>query len=171
MEQQKEKSLSKKHIIFLFATYFSFIVYAFYFNGFGTNAPVMMKYYAITSAQQGFIFTTQSIGALLIAIYLALHGERYNKIYMAVAGLLISGVAGITIGFAPSYIVLLFLVVAAGAGYTILDIMGNGMIPELFPKQKNTLLPLMHAFFGTGAMVSPILVAVLVNPDIPLSFT
>jgi len=49
--------------------------------------------------------------------------------------------------------------------------MMNGMIPELFPKYKNTLLPWLHAFFGVGAMTAPMFVTLIVNPDIPSTFT
>ena len=171
MRLQRESSLGKKNLVFLISAYCAFIIYAFYFNGFGSNAPVMMAYYGTTSAQQGFILTVQSIGALLAAIYLALQGDRYNKISAAAIGLLIVGVASFSIGFAPSYTQLLLLVVAAGVGYTILDVMANGIIAELFPNQKNTLLPLLHAFFGAGAMVTPLFVASLANPYIPISFT
>ena len=171
MELQKERNLTKKHISFLVLLYSGFIVYALYYSVFGTNAPVMMEHFSITSAQQGLILTTQGMGALLLSVYLALHGERYNKIYIAGIGVLIAGGASVAIGFAPSYTILLLLVVFTGAGYTTFDIMGNGMIPELFPKQKSTLLPLLHAFFGAGAMVTPMLVATMVNPDVPVTFT
>jgi len=171
MELQKEGLLTKKHIVFIALMYCTYIVYAFYFNGFGTNAPVMMEFYRITAAQQGFIFTMQSIGAFVMAVYLALHGERFNKINMLAVGVLAFGLASAAVGFAPPYAALAMLVVAAGAGYSMVDIMVNSMIPELYPKQKNTLLPMAHAFFGTGAMVTPILVTTLVNPDIPFSFT
>ena len=74
MEQEKGGILRKKHILFILLAYCGYVVHAFYFNGFGTNAPVMMAFYRITSAQQGFIFTMQSIGGLLLSVYLALHG-------------------------------------------------------------------------------------------------
>jgi len=167
----QNKGLNKKHILLLIAFYCAFIVYAFYHNGFGINAPVMMEYYGISSAQQGFILTMQAIGALSVSIYLGLQGERFNKINVASFSLLAASFAAVAIGFAPSYITLLFLVVVTGAGYTSLDLMANSLISEIFPKQKNTLLPLLHAFFGSGAMVTPILVAMFVNPEMPSSFT
>ena len=171
MELQEKSTLSKKHIIFIISTFGGYLVYAFLFNGFGTNAPVMMKFYSITSTQQGFIFTMQSIGALLMAIYLSLHGERYNKIYLSALGVLMFGAASLAVGFAPPYIALILLVMVGGAGYSILDVMLNSIIPELYPKLKNTLLPILHAFFGAGAMLIPLIVTGMVNPDIPATFT
>jgi len=171
MELQEKSTLGKKHILFIIAAFCGYIVYAFLFNGFGTNAPVMMKYYSITSTQQGFIFTMQSIGALLMAIYLSLHGERYNKLFLSALGVLLFGAASLAVGFAPPYIALIMLVMVGGAGYSILDVMLNSMIPELYPKLKNTLLPILHAFFGTGALLIPLIITGMVDPDIPVTFT
>ena len=165
------KGLSKKHILFILATFCGYIVYALYFTGFGANAPVMMKHYSITSAEQGFILTMQSTGALVMAVFLAFFGERLNKIFCSGLGVFLAGFACIAIGFTPSYIVLLLLVAAAGASFTSLDVMSNSMISEVYPKQKSTIIPLLQAFFGTGAIISPILVATLVNPDIPSTYT
>jgi len=171
VDLQKEGVFIKKHIIFILSTYCAYIVYAFYFNGFGTNAKVMMEHYNITETQQGFILTMQSVGALIMGVYLGLHGERFNKIYVAALGILMLGASGIVIGIAPPYILLIFLVMVSGAGFSALDVMLNGMIPELFPNRKNTMLPILHAFFGSGAMISPILITTMVNPDIPATFT
>jgi len=66
--------------------------------------------------------------------------------------------------------VLILLVIISGIGYSGADVMINGMVPELFPKYKNTLIPLLHAFFGTGAMVTPIIITNMVSPDAPSTF-
>ena len=170
-KMQKKNILKKKHIAFIALAYCAYIVYAFYFNGFGTNAPAMMRYYHLTSARQGLIFTMQSIGGLFTSVYLALRGERYNKINVIAAGTLMVGATSLAAGFALPYTALILLVIAGGAGYTSMDVMVNSLIPELYPEQKNTLLPMAHAFFGTGAMTAPLLVTTLVNPDVPASFT
>jgi len=163
-----KKSLSYPFIILTFCIY---TVQAFFFNVLGPSAAVMMAFYKITPAQQGFIFSMLSVGVLLSSGYFALHGERYNKFNVIAAAVLMLGVTGVVVGQAPPYAALALLIMVSGAGYTTIDVMVNGMIPELYPKQKNTLLPMVHAFFGTGAVLTPILVTTIVNPDVPSTFT
>jgi fucose permease len=163
--------LQKRHILLIALGFLGFVFYSIYINGFGANAPVMMSFYHIDAAQQGFIITMQGIGALSALIYISLHGERYNKINAFSLGMILFGAGTVLIGFAPNYILLLFMFMLCGAGMSSADVMMNSIIPELFPKQKNTLLPLLHAFFGLGAMLAPIFVTAIVNPDIPRTFT
>jgi len=167
----KNGRLETRHILLVALAYLIFSVYAIHVNGVGTNAPVMMTYYQINAAKQGFFITMQAIGSLSALIYIALYGERYNKINAFAFGFFVSGVSLILAGFAPHYIVLIFLFMLCGAGFSSADTMMNGAIPELFPKYKNTLLPLLHAFFGVGAMIAPIFFTIIVNPDIPKTFS
>ena len=166
----RESRLSKKHLVPIIVTFFGYIVIALYFNSLGPNAPVIMDFYGTSYAQHGFLMTMQSVGALAAAIFFSLRGEHYNKINMIAAGILLFGVSSLAAGFTPPYAALVFILMLCGAGATTTDVMLNGMIPELYPKHKNTLLPILHAFFGVGAMITPLIVTVMVNPDIPLTF-
>ena len=44
-----------RHILLIAIAYFIFSIYAIFVNGVGTNAPVMMNYYQINAAEQGFL--------------------------------------------------------------------------------------------------------------------
>ncbi len=170
MEQLGARKLNGRNLAFIVFAYAIYMVYAFYFNTFGTNATVMMAFYNITSAEQGLILTVQSVGGLAAAIFLALQGERFNKINALGLGALLVGVAGIAIGFAPPYFLLILIVIVAGIGCTFNDVMLNSLIPEVYPKRKNTLLPIAHAFYGIGAMVTPLFVTAVVDPEVFVSF-
>ena len=159
-----------KHIVFLSLAFCGYVINALYFNGFGTIAPVMMEFYQITPARQGLVLTMQSIGSLIMLVYMGLHGERYNKINLYSVATLLFGALCLVIGFALPYAVIIMLFLVSGGLASVTDVMVNGMIPELYPKQKNTLLPLLHAFFGVGAMVSPIIITTMASPDDPPSF-
>ncbi len=167
MQQQKTDGRNR---LFILMSFCGFIVYAFYFNTFGTNAPVMMEFYRITSAQQGFILTMQSVGGVAAAIFLALNGEKYNKIHVIAFGLLMLCIGCVLIGLAPAYGWLIALVVLSGVGFTFIDVMTNGVISEVYPQRKSTLLPVTHAFYGAGSMLAPLFVTAVVNPEIISSF-
>ncbi len=159
-------SLTKKQstffIVILFATFF---VYALYMNIYGTNAQVMMKYYDINAAQQGFIITVQSVGGVIFSFLLALYGERFNKIYVLLFGLVMFALSTLAIGFAPNYAILVILSGVIGVGLVCVDVMMNGVISDVFPKTKNTLLSITHAFYGLGSMLSPFIVVAIVKPE------
>jgi len=165
-----EKGLRKKHIAFIVFTYITCFLYASYFNSFGVIAPIMMDFYQITSAGQGLILTIQSTGALIVLIYFAMYGERHNKIFIFVSGLLMLGLGSLAVGFTPPYYTLFIIVLFTGIGFSSADVMVNATIQELFSKHRNTLIPLLQAFFGVGAMLTPIITTALVNPSIPSTF-
>jgi len=136
----------------------------------GPLAPVTMELYGISAAQQGLIVTTQAAGALGTAVFIALKGERYNKIHAIAFGLFIIGIMGAVIGSAPVYAVLLVIVVALGIGTVFIDVMMNGAISDVYPSRKKTLLPFVHGFFTVGGMLVPGMVALVASPDQPETF-
>ena len=165
------EKITGKHGIFIAASFCAYFVLAIPLTVQGSIAPVTMEYYGINAAQQGLIMTMQSIGSLGAGVFLALLGERYNKINVVAIGILIISIIGATIAAIPTYIILLLLVIVMGVGNAIIDIMMNSVITDVYPKQKNTLLPFVHGFFSTGATVVPIIVTRIVEPTIPASFS
>ena len=163
--------ITTKHKLFIMMSFFSYVVLAIPFTIQGANAPVTMDYYGINAAQQGAIMTLQSAGGLCTALFIAMKGEKYNKIHSIALGLLILCLAASAIGFAPAYTVLLAIIVAVGVGNAFIDIMMNSVVSDVYPAHKNTVLPLVHAFFSVGAMLTPLFVTLTVNPDAPASFS
>jgi fucose permease len=172
-----DKKLPRQFVLLAVLCSGIFVVYASYFNIFGSSATVMMKFYGITESGQGFILTVQSIGMLAGTIFLALWGERYNKIRAITLGAALLGFSVVMIGLSPrfvsidaGYATLLFLVLLAGVGCTFIDVMVNGVINENFGEAKTTVLPLTHAFFGIGTVCAPLLVTAVVDPETASSF-
>ena len=161
-------------IVLLFA---SFLLYGTYFNGFGTNAQTTMKFFDITKTQLGIILTVQSVGCILISIFLALYGERFNKLRGVTLGLSLMGVAALLIGTmtlyckpGSGYMLMLLFSLIAGVGFIMIDLLMNGVIADIYPDRKNTLLPFVHAFYGVGAMLAPLYVTAIINPEQSSSF-
>ena len=165
------EKITAKHKIFILASFLAFFVLSIPYNIQGPNAPVTMEYYGITAAGQGFIMTIQSLGNICAAVFLALRGERYNKIHTITFGLLILCLACSAIGSVPAYAALLAMVAAIGIGAAFIDVMMNGAVTDIYTKQKNTFLPLVHGFFGIGAMVTPLFVTMTANPARPETFS
>ena len=165
------EKITGKHKLFITMSFLAFVVMAIPYTVHGSLAPVTMELYGITAAQQGLIMTMQSVGALGAAMFIALKGEQYNKIHTIAFGLLICGVMGAVIGAAPTYVILLLIVIVVGVGVSFIDIMMNGVVSDVYPSRKNTLLPIVHAFYMVGAMLVPVIVTMIATPDRPETFT
>gem|GEM_PF-333136 len=172
--KEKIRGNSLALIVLLFAI---FLVYGAYFNGFGTNAQATMAFFSITETQLGLVLTVQAIGCILVSVFLALFGERFNKLRGITVGLSLMGAAALLIGTMTlyckpgnGYILMLVFSLIAGLGYITIDLLMNGVIADVYPSQKNTLLPFVHAFYGTGAMLAPLYVNALINPELSESF-
>ena len=153
------------------------MLYAFYFNTFGSNASVMMDFFVIDNTQQGLIMTVQSVGALAAAVYFSLQGERFNKITVMVLGLLVMLLSAFATGIIPvfthgtaGYTPLLIFSCIGGIGMTMIGVMSNGILSDVYTKKKDTYIPLMHAFYGAACMVIPIIITNLVSADNPATF-
>ena len=175
-EQNMKMNGTKLRPVLLLLCFGAFLLYAVYFNSFGANAETTMAFFSIDETANGFILTVQAVGCMGVTILLGLFGERLNKINGIAAGLLLMGGAGIAIGMMPvylhtgSYSLMLALSLAAGVGYMTIDLLMNSVIADVFPAEKNRLLPYVHAFYGIGAMLAPMFVTNVVRPEAPDSF-
>lgn len=162
-------------IVLCFLIYF---LYGIYFGSFGANAENVMTFFRITESQQGVIMAVQSIGCIMMTIFLGLFGERINKLKGLLFGLFFMGLASVLIGtmsmylsVGTGYILMLLFSLIGGVGYVSIDLLMNGAIADIYPKEKTTLLPLTHAFYGTGSMLSPLFVTAMTNPALPQTFS
>lgn len=171
------KRLGKKHSIYACLCFGAFFVYALYYNVFGTNASSMMSFFNIDSAKQGFILSIQAIGGIIVSLVLAVLGERFNKLKVLWRGLFVLAIASAALGSIPlyvpeshGYVLALFFVVFAGIGFTMIDIMMNASIPEVFKKENDVVFPLVHASYSVGSMVSPLMTSLLISFSNPLGY-
>ena len=164
------ETITNKHKLFIIASFCAFFTFAFPYTVQGSLAPVTMVYFGISAAQQGLIVTMQAVGSLCMAVFIALKGEMFNKINVIAFGLLAVSAITLVISGVSAYPFLLVLVLLLGIAACPIDIMMNGVISETYPKQKNTLLPIVHGFFATGATCVPIVVGLVASPDEPPSF-
>ena len=167
----RNEIITNKHKLFLAASFCSYFLLAFPYTVHGAVAPLTMEFYGITAAQQGLIVTIQSTGAFFTTIFIALRGEKYNKINLIALGLIILCIIGAVITGIPSYALLLGLVAIMGIGTNFIDVLMNSVFNDVFPKQRTTVIPIVHAFYSVGATMVPIFVTLIVNPGVPSSFS
>lgn len=151
--------------LFFAACCVAYVICALYLNSYGAAAPLMMEWYGIDSGQQGLLLTMQSIGGTALSLFFLLRGDSLNKLYSIAAGLGILGVGCILMGMAPAYGFLLFVSVCCGGGYAFVDVMVNGVLADVYPEKKDTLLTIVHAVYAIGSTAAPVMVSWLVNPS------
>ena len=163
---QKKSNRNIRTVVIL--CFLMFLVYGIYFTAFGANSRNMMSFFSISEGKQGMIMTVQSIGCLVMVVLLGLFGERINKLHGLLAGLVIMGMASLAIGTMTLYIqpgsgyaLMLFFALIGGIGYIMIDLLMNGVIADIYPDQKEKVLPYVHAFYGLGAMLAPLCVTAL----------
>ena len=165
------EKIGGRHRLFIAMCMCAYFVFSIPVTILGSNAPVMMDYYGITAAQTGFVMTMQSAGRLVNAVILANKGEASNKIHSLSIGLLILFAVCAAIGLAPAYAALLVLYMGSGFGLAFVEIMANGSLSDIYPSQKNILLPFLQAFFAVGVMFTPVFVTLTVRPASPQTFS
>ncbi len=173
MKQKLRLSL----IVLLLLCFASFLVYGTHFNSFGPNAQNTESFFRIDEAKTGMILTVQSIGGIIMTIVLGLFGERINKLHGIAIGMAMLGIASVMVGLLPQFVssgsgygLLLAFSLLAGLGSLTVDLLMNGVIADVYPDRKNVFLPYVHAFYGVGAMLAPLVVSLLTTPERSESF-
>ncbi len=150
------KSQSKTLFFISCAIYF---LAAMFINCFGQASNSMMTCLSISQSKQGAILTYEAIGGILIAIYLSLYGENHNKVKTILLGTILLAL-GTMLVFIFSFIenpysFIFISLMLSNIGYTMIDLTINSMICEVYSDNKNKYIPIIHTFYGLGAMAMP----------------
>jgi fucose permease len=141
---------------FLAPIFAIFILYGVFISIFGPLTPSVMAYYSIDTGKNGLIISLQNTGGFCCALFCLFFADSFNKFKLIFAGMAVF-VLGITaICAAPPYILLLVVFFICGFGATLIDINANALMPERFPERKTLFLPLIHIFYGVGAISGPL---------------
>jgi MFS family permease len=133
---------------------------------------------AVPVERRGQAISLTLAGGVLAAFLgpiIARHTRDLATTPFAASFAVLVGVAGVTIGTMPlygndSYGLLLVFALIGGVGYITIDLLMNGVIADVFPEKKSTLLPIVHGFYGLGAMLAPLLVTWLTDSGRPATF-
>ncbi|OLE24918.1 MAG: hypothetical protein AUG44_17725 [Actinobacteria bacterium 13_1_20CM_3_71_11] len=131
----------------------------------GVLLPYQMADYHIDKIGVGLLFFAYSGGYVLSGVANGPLIHRLGTRAQLTLGALVYLVTALGIGLHPGYVVLLGATVSIGFGAGILDAGLNAYVAGL-PRHV-TLLNLMHAFYGIGALLGPLLAAEIVHRHLP----
>ena len=135
--------------------FFAFILIGANDGAVGVLLPSMITHYRVDKGTIGLLFLSMAIGFIVSAfnsgLLVAKLGSRLFLMLGAAVILLTTGI----ISLAPPFLVLLILFLPLGFGVAIIDAGLNAYIAGL--PRNAALLNYLHAFYGTGALLGPII--------------
>ena len=125
----------------------------------GVLIPSMRMHYGVDKATIGLLFLFQTIGYLIAAFNSGLLVEKLGN-----RRFLVLGVASFLLGVGalslmPSFVLVLIMMLPLGFGVAIIDAGLNTYIAGM--PRNATLLNYLHAFYGTGALLGPVVAAAI----------
>jgi fucose permease len=121
----------------------------------GVLLPSLQEHYILDKRTVSFLFFAGTCGYLMAAFSSGLLVEWLGRrLFLMLGGAALS-VGMLTIATVPSWIVVLLALVALGFGVAIVDAGLNAYVASL--PNNTALLNYLHAFYGGGALVGPIL--------------
>jgi fucose permease len=145
----------------LLLSYATFILIGVTAGATGVLLVAQMGDYRVDQATIGIMFFTSSAGFALAGLH---SGELIHRFGFRVTAVIGSGVyvvTGLYFGTRPPFIALLLVQLVMGYATGLLESVLNAYIAAL--PDARTLLNRLHAFFGVGALLGPVLAAWIVG--------
>jgi fucose permease len=141
--------------------FFAFILIGAVDAAVGVLLPSLRAFYAIDKATVGLLFISSTVGYLVSAFGSGLLVEKLGiRVFMVVGPAMIT-LAAITISFMPPFVVLMGGFLISGFGIGLID---SGLNSHIAALPNNTaLLNFLHAFFGVGALLGPLLATIVLD--------
>jgi fucose permease len=155
LEKQKQTARPPLLRAQLGLCFFAFILIGANDGAFGVLIPSMRSHYGVSNATIGLLFLFASVGYLTAAFNSGLLVAKLGNRLFLLLGVGTFLFASTMISLMPPFTILLFMLFPLGFGGAILDAGLNAYIAGL--PRNTALLNYLHAFYGTGALLGPII--------------
>ncbi|PVI08567.1 MFS general substrate transporter [Periconia macrospinosa] len=143
------------------AAFWSFVVMGSNDAAYGALIPYLQEYYGLTFVVISLIFLSPLVGYTASAL---LNNEihlRFGQRGVAIISPTCHLIAYIVISVHPPYPVLVIIFMLAGFGNGLADAAWNAWIGNM--ANPNELLGFLHAFYGVGAILSPLIATTMIT--------
>ena len=134
--------------------FFAFILIGANDGAVGVLLPSMIAYYHVDKGTIGLLFLSMAIGFIAAAFNSGLLVAKLGSRLFLMLGAAVLMLSLFTISLAPPFPVMLVMFLPLGFGAAILDAGLNAYFAGL--PRNGALLNYLHAFYGTGALLGPI---------------
>jgi fucose permease len=143
--------------------FFSFVLIGANDAAVGVLLPSIRAHYAIDKSTAGLLFAAGTLGYFIAAVSSGLLVERLGRRVTLLGGAAAFSLGALAISAMPPFPALLAALLCVGLGVAILDAGFNAYIAAL-PERSGSRLNYLHAFYGGGALLGPLVAtAILVN--------
>ncbi|MBT2531101.1 MFS transporter [Arthrobacter sp. ISL-48] len=138
---------------------------------YGPSLIRLIERFGVDPSTVGIVISAHFIGGLLgVIASQSLHGLIGNRILLA-AGYLLLLVGSIGFAWAPTLTLVVTASATAGVGFGALDYAFSHLFAVAFGSGSGKMLNLLHGFFGMGAILAPLVVALFGPEHYPAYFT
>jgi fucose permease len=123
-------------------------------GAFGVLLPDLSAYYNLEKASTGYLFVAGTFGYVIAALASGYLVERLGLRQFLMGGIVVFGLGSLVMGTAPWLGLVLVARLIIGLGAAVMETGANLMVTVL--PRNTTLLNYLHAFFGAGALLGPI---------------
>ena len=135
--------------------FFAFILIGANDGAIGVLLPSMIAHYQVNKGTIGLLFLSMAIGFIVSAFNSGLLVAKLGLRLFLMLGAALMLLTMCIISLAPPFLVLLILFLPLGFGVAIIDAGLNAYIAGL--PRNAALLNYLHAFYGAGALLGPII--------------
>jgi fucose permease len=154
----KTEKLPLAQIIFCFAL---FMLVGMASGATGVQLPDLRNFYGLDNSVVGLLYLGATVGYALAAFCSGFLVEKLGLRLFLLTGVTIFALSSLLAGLAPVFLLLLFSRMAVSFGAAIMESGPNLFIASL--PRSTTLLNYLHAFFGAGALVGPLVATFLLT--------
>lgn len=139
--------------------FFAFILIGANDGATGVLIPSLQAQYGVNKATIGLLFFSSILGYLIASFNSGPLVDKLGIRRFLLLGVSCFGVGALVLSTIPPFLVALCMLLPLGFGGAILDAGLNAFIAKL--PRNTTLLNYLHAFYGTGALLGPILASTI----------
>jgi fucose permease len=155
METTSTETPSSLQRILIGLAFFAFALVGLGGGANGVLLPSLSSFYHVDNSVLGLLFFSSTLGYLISAFCSGFAIEALGYRWTLILGAIMSLLSSFAFSLQPPFVILLVMRLLMGVGAGILETALNAYITTL--PRRTSVLNNLHAFFGVGALVGPLL--------------
>lgn len=159
MQTTSPRASDSPRRILIWLAFFAFALIGVSGGANGVLLPSLSAFYHVDNSVLGLLFFSSTIGYLLSAFISGIAIEMLGYRRTLMLGAAMSLLGSFAFSLQPSFAIVLVMRVLMGMGTGLIEASLNSYVTTL--PRRTSILNSLHAFFGVGALVGPLLATVI----------